>query len=862
MKKSIVLATFLLSVCINSAFSFYPNEEDSKKLESIMDVSAYQKVCYDYDSSYTRITLEANSVYELDLLGKAIVEKNVKAVEIILANLDDDYDFIQERETSEIGKYRTIGLAKKCGSEKIKNMIYEAASSINEKPYYEYSIFVELYDDYKDFLSYVLKKRQENFDKNGYDDYIDEFVKSIVRYGNTKLLQMLFDQGLDASKVNLLEFIAKDKGFVQDVSYESKKATVELLLSNGTDINILPLYEEKYRLDFFNDFNDIDFLILMLENGMPIDLVKEECLCELLDHYSDFEANEKGVYLVSLLIKAGANVNYIEKSSGESVLYKACWQDKKDGKLVRLLLENGATTKVKFRQRIKSCIPVDEVLWCGNYEALKALKEYGLKLKGKRIMSLAASSPSDSVECMKLVLEENKNINKRDLSGKSAFWWAAWRGNAKIMRFLKEQGADVNVRNYFKRQTGTMAYLDDIIKISSTFELEGIMGALDCGIDLTLKDNKGKTVRDYALLVAGNIDNEETKAEVSKMMAAIDKKLSEIGQSVELTIYDAVTTGNNAVLSELLKKSEIKASLNEPDINGTTAMEYATQTGNAEAVALLLQNGASYTKKMIADTIAKQNIEMARAFFTNGVNINISLKNEDFVNDALNLADTAVVQALYNPELTKEFLLALLQLKPNLSRAVLRATDETSKGHSFLYTVINSAWHSYIRNENECEVVLAAIKAGANPYSNDYEFFKKFFEDNSDYKDQFFKDFLEFECAPEKLYAGGLFLGYQDKFSHYEKILQRKLFVGKIMTVKENLNIRGYVQDEYDVHEEVLFTLKAGSKVKITDVLYKEEIDGMNKFWVEVELSEDAESTTGEIIKAGTPGKCYSGYLE
>lgn len=862
MKKSIVLATFLLSVCINSAFSFYLKEEDSKKLESIMDVSAYQKVYYDYDSSYTRITLDANSVYELDLLGKAIVEKNVKAVEIILANLDDDYDFIQERETSEIGKYRTIGLAKKCGSEKIKNMIYEAASSINEKPYYEYSIFVELYDDYKDFLSYVLKKRQENFDKNGYDDYIDEFVKSIVRYGNTKLLQMLFDHGLAPSKVNLLEFIAKDKGFVQDVSYESKKATVELLLSNGTDINILPLYEEKYRLDFFNDFNDVDLLILLLENGMPIDLVKEECLCELLDYYSDFEADEKGLYLVSLLIKAGANVNYIEKSSGKSVLYKACWDDNKDGKLVRLLLENGATTKVKFRQRIKSCIPVHNVLWCGNYEALKALKEYGLKLKGKRIMSLAASSPSDSVECMKLVLEENKNINKRNFLGESAFWWAAWRGNAKIMRFLKEQGADVNVRNYFKRQTGTMAYLDDIIKRSSTFELEGIMGALDCGIDLTLKDRKGKTVRDYALLVAGNIDNEETKAEVSKMMAAIDKRLSEIGLSVELTIYDAVTTGNNAVLSELLKKSEIKASLNEPDINGTTAMAYAVQTGNAEAVGLLLQNGASYTKKMIADTIAKQNIEMARAFFTNGVNINISLKNEDFVNDALNLADTAVVQALYNPDLTKEFLLALLELKPNLSRAVLRATDETSKGHSFLYTVINSAWHSYIRNENECEVVLAAIKAGANPYSNDYEFFKKFFEDNSDYKDQFFKDFLEFECAPEKLYAGGLFLGYQDKFSHYEKILQRKLFVGKIMTVKENLNIRGYVEDEYEAHEEVLFTLKAGSKVKITDVLYKEEIDGMNKFWVEVELAEDTESTTGEIIKAGTPGKCYSGYLE
>lgn len=829
-----------------------------------MDVSAYKNVYYDYDSSYTRITLEANSVYELDLLGKAIVEKNVKAVEIILANLDDDYDFIQERETSEIGKYRTIVLAKKCGSEKIKNMIYEAASSINEKPYYEYSKFVELYDDYKDFLSYVLKKRQEKYDNNGYGDYIDEFIKSILRYGNTKLLQMLFDQGLDASKVNLLEFIAKDKGFVQDVSYESKKATVELLLSNGTDINILPLYEEKYRLDFFNDFNDIDFLILMLEHGMPVDIVKEECLFKMLDYYSDFEADEKGVYAVSLLIKAGANVNYIGKSSGDSVLYKACWKDKKDGKLVRLLLENGATTKLKFRQRINSCIPVKEALWCGNYEAIKALKEYGLKLKGTRIMTHAATSPSDSVECMKFVLAENKNVNKRDLFGRSAFWWAAWRGNAKIMKFLKEQGANINVRSYFKRKTGSMEYLEDIINYGNLFQLHEIMGAIDCGIDLSLTDRKGKTLRDYAILVTGNMSDEKKRAEARQMIEAIDRKLSENGKPVELSIYDAVILGNDKLLVKLLKNPEVKSNINKLDINGLSPMEYATRSNNYKAIGILLKNGSAYTKQMITNTIDNLDIEKARAFFSNGVSINISLTNDDFVNDAPDFTEMPIAYALNRYNMEYSFLLAMFDLKPNLSNEVFFKSNNKFKAHWVLHKIIDSYFG---KDEKKNEVLIAAIKAGADPYHNDYKFFKEYFESRNDFKDEFFRNFLELEKdATEKLYKDGLFLGVSDdngKYVSYEKIVQEKLLVGKVMTVKENLNIRGYVQDEYDVHEEVICTLKPGTRLRVTGVMYKrEEIDGMNKFWVEVELTKDAVSTSGNLIEAGTKGHCYSGYLE
>ncbi len=36
----------------------------------------------------------------------------------------------------------------------------------------------------------------------------------------------------------------------------------------------------------------------------------------------------------------------------------------------------------------------------------------------------------------------------------------------------------------------------------------------------------------------------------------------------------------------------------------------------------------------------------------------------------------------------------------------------------------------------------------------------------------------------------------------------------------------------------------------------------MGKFWFEVEISEDAETTSGEPIKPGATGRCFSGYLE
>ena len=823
-----------------------------------MDVSNFEDP---YIESYISFNSDRD---ELDIFCRAIVDRNPMAIEIILRNLDKSYDFFKEKENDRFLKFSVLGLAKNCGSEEVKNIVYNAASLKIENSYDLYSRLVELYDEYEDFVSFVIRKRNDGFYGSDYDANQDDLVKDSLKNGDVQILKLILDNGLDASKINLLEVIAKKKGFKKEIPYENKKETVELLLGKGADINILPLYESYERFEIFTDFDDIDFLNLMLEHGMPVDIVKEECLFKMLDYYSDFEADEKGVYAVSLLIKAGANVNYIGKSSGDSVLYKACWKDKKDGKLVRLLLENGATTKLKFRQRINSCIPVNEALWCGNYEAIKALKEYGLKLKGTRIMTHAATSPSDSVECMKFVLAENKNVNKRDLFGRSAFWWAAWRGNAKIMKFLKEQGANINVRSYFKRKTGSMEYLEDIINYGNLFQLHEIMGAIDCGIDLSLTDRKGKTLRDYAILVTGNMSDEKKRAEARQMIEAIDRKLSENGKPVELSIYDAVILGNDNLLVKLLKNPEVKSNINKLDINGLSPMEYATRSNNYKAIGILLKNGSAYTKQMITNTIDNLDIEKARAFFSNGVSINISLTNDDFVNDAPDFTEMPIAYALNRYNMEYSFLLAMFDLKPNLSNEVFFKSNNKFKAHWVLHKIIDSYFG---KDEKKNEVLIAAIKAGADPYHNDYKFFKEYFESRNDFKDEFFRNFLELEKdATEKLYKDGLFLGVSDdngKYVSYEKIVQEKLLVGKVMTVKENLNIRGYVEDEYDVHEEVICTLKPGTRLRVTGVMYKrEEIDGMNKFWVEVELTKDAVSTSGNLIEAGTKGHCYSGYLE
>ena len=80
----------------------------------------------------------------------------------------------------------------------------------------------------------------------------------------------------------------------------------------------------------------------------------------------------------------------------------------------------------------------------------------------------------------------------------------------------------------------------------------------------------------------------------------------------------------------------------------------------------------------------------------------------------------------------------------------------------------------------------------------------------------------------------------------------------KTMTVKENLKLRSGEATS----TKVLTVMRAGTKVKILELGKSETIDGVSSNWVKVEVQKGAKDRDGNLIKDGTVGWCYGGYLK
>lgn len=79
----------------------------------------------------------------------------------------------------------------------------------------------------------------------------------------------------------------------------------------------------------------------------------------------------------------------------------------------------------------------------------------------------------------------------------------------------------------------------------------------------------------------------------------------------------------------------------------------------------------------------------------------------------------------------------------------------------------------------------------------------------------------------------------------------------KTMLVNENLKLRSGEATS----SNVLSIMAAGTKVKVLELGKSETIDGINSNWVKVEII-SGKDRDGNIIRSGTTGWCYGGYLE
>ena len=211
---------------------------------------------------------------------------------------------------------------------------------------------------------------------------------------------------------------------------------VQLLLDAGADVNIdIPfgLLREKFDYRSYEYYSVIslaswyghkDIVELLLKTGANVNETNKR-------RTALFEASGKGHYnVMELLIKAGADVN------------AQCWIFSEFQTALSVAARNGLHDGVDLL--IRSGADVNKLLDYGNSALLQASRFTG-----------TSAPPSNYLKCLELLVQAGANVNAA--TNVSALYAATTNGFGEGVRFLIQQGADVNIHCGYQDRTPLMA---------------------------------------------------------------------------------------------------------------------------------------------------------------------------------------------------------------------------------------------------------------------------------------------------------------------------------------------------------------------------------------------------------------------
>jgi ankyrin repeat protein len=254
--------------------------------------------------------------------------------------------------------------------------------------------------------------------------------------------------------------------FVQHNNLEWMKEMVEdygldvneKVLLNGKTGKCAPLYLVNY------EYQDVPFSKYLLEKGADPNIAYGDTT--ILSQIDKFE-------LIKLLVEYGADIN-LQDSSGNSAIDYAV-----DFRTIKFYIQNGAKISQKSLQRIH-----DSEINAGIYQEARLLfttaSEQGLKFNDDPIFEAAVLGDTnrfielynlptdigDSVqdknnpnlpfyvtafcgsEALELLLKNGFTIDSTDKDGHDLLWIAANSGNVDVIKYLVENGANLNFNTY------------------------------------------------------------------------------------------------------------------------------------------------------------------------------------------------------------------------------------------------------------------------------------------------------------------------------------------------------------------------------------------------------------------------------
>ena len=284
-----------------------------------------------------------------------------------------------------------------------------------------------------------------------------------------------------------------------------------------------------------------------------------------------------------------------------------------------LVLKKGWINKIKrlsFLNKIDSQ-RMTALMWaaqCGHEAVVRLLLEKGAntKMKDKNrsmALHLAADFGHEAI-AQRLLLEKGVNINARDFRGETILSKAAEHGYEAVIHLILRKRVDIEVRDYFG---GTA-----LMKAISSGQKAIAQLLLEKGANIEAQDYRGQT----ALMKAAKAKQK-----------AIAKLLLEKGANIEAQDYrgqtalmKAAKAKQKAIAKLLLEKG---ANIDAQDYFGSTALAKAAEHGYKAGIQLLLEKGAdtevedSYGETALALAVRYEHHDVVPLLVANGANVNV-----------------------------------------------------------------------------------------------------------------------------------------------------------------------------------------------------------------------------------------------
>ena len=389
---------------------------------------------------------------------------------------------------------------------------------------------------------------------------------------------------------------------------------VKYFLDNGADLNI-PSKAGFYPIHVTAEAGNIQTLKFLLSNKNLSPDIKSEASHQVTPLW--IAAWKGHLDIVKYLISQGADVNPVNAETGDSAVYIAVKQNKKDiveyllmsranpnipnnagyypihgaihnGLLdtVKVLIENNANINIASLGEAGGITPLYYAMGYGKQEISVPIIDYLLKRKADpNIMScghlpIHAAIINGHLDAVKVFIDNYININTANTQGLYPIHWAANNGNTEIIKLLIERAtADVNVKSEASHQVTPLRIAAqnghlDIVKylISRGADANPVNAETgDSAITIAVKQSK-KDVIEYLL------------------SANADPAISNNQGLYPIHLVAAI--GNLEILNLLIEHNKIDINIRTNNALQSTALHTAAELGHLELVKLLLERQA------------------------------------------------------------------------------------------------------------------------------------------------------------------------------------------------------------------------------------------------------------------------------